>query len=58
VVTTEFSDWATSCPEYKVAAVQVGITDSMSEWQKQYLAYNEDRRKLAESEDSDEKVAH
>jgi formate dehydrogenase major subunit len=58
VVTTEFSDWATSCPEYKVTAVQVGITDSMSEWQKQYLAYNEDRRKLTESEDSDEKVAH
>jgi formate dehydrogenase major subunit len=48
VVTTEFSDWATSCPEYKVTAVQVGLTDSMSEWQKQYLAYNEERRKLEE----------
>ena len=23
VVTTEFSDWATNCPEYKVTAVQV-----------------------------------
>jgi len=52
VVTTEFSDWATNCPEYKVTAVQVEITDSMSEWQKQYLAYNEERRKL------EEEVAH
>ena len=25
VVTTENSDWATNCPEYKVTAVQVGI---------------------------------
>ena len=24
VVTTESSDWATNCPEYKVTAVQVG----------------------------------
>jgi formate dehydrogenase major subunit len=23
VVTTEYSDWATNCPEYKVTAVQV-----------------------------------
>jgi len=49
VVTTEFSDWATNCPEYKVTAVQVEHTDSISEWQKQYLAYNEERRKLAEA---------
>lgn len=56
VITTEFSDWATSCPEYKVTAVQVGVTNSMSEWQKQYLAYNEERRKLAEV--SDKEVTH
>ena len=24
VITTDFSDWATNCPEYKVTAVQVG----------------------------------
>jgi formate dehydrogenase major subunit len=36
VVTTEFSDWATSCPEYKVTAVQVQPTKQMSEWQKRY----------------------
>ena len=26
VVTTENSDWATNCPEYKVTAVQVTVT--------------------------------
>ena len=26
VVTTELSDWATNCPEYKVTAVQVGLS--------------------------------
>jgi formate dehydrogenase major subunit len=37
VVTTEFADWATSCPEYKVTAVQVTPAKQISEWQKQYL---------------------
>ncbi len=46
VITTEFSDWATNCPEYKVTAVQVEHATNMSDWQKQYLSYNEERRKL------------
>ena len=33
VVTTEYSDWATNCPEYKVTAVQVRLTNRPSEWQ-------------------------
>tara|TARA_Y100000590_G_scaffold363043_2_gene420496 strand:- start:151 stop:2601 length:2451 start_codon:yes stop_codon:yes gene_type:complete len=33
VVTTEFSDWATNCPEYKVTAVEVRLTNSSSKWQ-------------------------
>jgi formate dehydrogenase major subunit len=34
VITTEFSDWATNCPEYKVTAVQVSRSNrSSSEWQ-------------------------
>ena len=33
VVTTEFSDWATNCPEYKVTAVQVRRTNHVSDWQ-------------------------
>jgi formate dehydrogenase major subunit len=37
VVTTEFSDWATGCPEYKVTAVQVSLARKLSEWQQQYL---------------------
>jgi formate dehydrogenase major subunit len=35
VITTEFSDWATNCPEYKVTAVQVRRTNHYSDWQEQ-----------------------
>ncbi|OYD85069.1 formate dehydrogenase subunit alpha [Azospirillum brasilense] len=33
VVTTENSDWATNCPEYKVTAVQVTLSNHPSDWQ-------------------------
>jgi formate dehydrogenase major subunit len=33
VVTTDNSDWATNCPEYKVTAVQVRRTNHLSDWQ-------------------------
>ncbi|HET7715794.1 MAG TPA: molybdopterin-dependent oxidoreductase, partial [Bauldia sp.] len=36
VVTTEYSDWATNCPEYKVTAVQVSPSNGPSEWQEEY----------------------
>ena len=36
VVTTEFSDWATNCPEYKVTAVQVSPSNGPTQWQEQY----------------------
>ena len=36
VVTTEHSDWATSCPEYKVTAVQITPATHRSEWQHQF----------------------
>jgi formate dehydrogenase major subunit len=36
VVTTEYSDWATNCPEYKVTAVQVVLSNGPSEWQERY----------------------
>ncbi|MFA7434047.1 MAG: formate dehydrogenase subunit alpha [Gemmobacter sp.] len=39
VVTTDFSDWATNCPEYKVTAVQVAPTNGPSEWQEDYSAH-------------------
>jgi formate dehydrogenase major subunit len=41
VVTTEYSDWATNCPEYKVTAVQVRRTNRISSWQEQFA--EEDR---------------
>ena len=36
VVTTDFSDWATNCPEYKVTAVQVRRTNGPSAWQEHF----------------------
>ena len=36
VVTTENSDWATNCPEFKVTAVQVTRVTQPSEWQREY----------------------
>ncbi|HEV2227607.1 MAG TPA: formate dehydrogenase subunit alpha [Steroidobacteraceae bacterium] len=34
VVTTENSDWATNCPEYKVTAVEVVFVNQKDAWQK------------------------
>ena len=42
VVTTEYSDWATNCPEYKVTAVQVAPAVHRSQWQHEF----EERAKL------------
>ncbi len=36
VVTTDYSDWATNCPEYKVTAVQVRRTNGPSAWQEHF----------------------
>jgi formate dehydrogenase major subunit len=36
VVTTDYSDWATNCPEYKVTAVQVRPSNGPTEWQTSY----------------------
>ncbi len=33
VVTTDSSDWATNCPEYKVTAVEIRKVNGPSEWQ-------------------------
>jgi formate dehydrogenase major subunit len=40
VITTDSSDWATNCPEYKVTAVQVVAVSQPSEWQKRYAQFN------------------
>jgi formate dehydrogenase major subunit len=36
VITTDSSDWATNCPEYKVTAVQAVKVTQPGEWQKRY----------------------
>ena len=46
VITTESSDWATNCPEYKVTAVQVTKVTQLSEWQKDYGRFNEEQLEL------------
>jgi formate dehydrogenase major subunit len=47
VVTTENSDWATNCPEYKVTAVQVSPSNGASEWQVEYAAQTQQARRIA-----------
>jgi formate dehydrogenase major subunit len=48
VVTTEYSDWATNCPEYKVTAVQVAPSNGPSEWQDRYRDLSEKNSRVAE----------
>jgi len=47
VVTTEYSDWATNCPEYKVTAVQVSPSNGPSDWQEAYEAQAAHSRRIA-----------
>uniref|UniRef100_UPI00352ADE71 formate dehydrogenase subunit alpha n=1 Tax=Tardiphaga sp. TaxID=1926292 RepID=UPI00352ADE71 len=47
VITTEFSDWATNCPEYKVTAVQISPSNGPSEWQKEYEEQARQSRRIA-----------
>ena len=39
VITTENSDWATNCPEYKVTAVQVVRVTQPSAWQRRHAQF-------------------
>ncbi len=47
VITTEYSDWATNCPEYKVTAVQVSPSNGISQWQEQYQDLTVKSRRIA-----------
>ena len=40
VITTDSSDWATNCPEYKVTAVQVVAVSQPSDWQNRYVKFS------------------
>lgn len=46
VITTDSSDWATNCPEYKVTAVQVMPVAQPSTWQKDYAKFNQEQMSL------------
>jgi formate dehydrogenase major subunit len=46
VITTDNSDWATNCPEYKVTAVQVTKVSQTSEWQQKYHDFSEQQMEL------------
>jgi formate dehydrogenase major subunit len=47
VITTNNSDWATNCPEYKVTAVQVMPVTQPSQWQKKYSRFSDEQVRLA-----------
>ena len=47
VVTTDFSDWATNCPEFKVTAVQVTPSNGPTDEQEDYRAFSDRSRRIA-----------
>ena len=51
VITTDNSDWATNCPEFKVTAVEVSRVSQLSEWQRQYQEFSQDQIALAQQQD-------
>ena len=46
VITTDSSDWATNCPEYKVTAVQVMPVSQPSTWQREYTRFSRTQEEL------------
>lgn len=50
VITTDNSDWATNCPEYKVTAVQVMPVTQPSQWQQHYERFNRAQLDLLKGE--------
>ncbi len=50
VITTDYSDWATNCPEYKVTAVQISPSNGPSEWQEDYAAQARSSRRILAAE--------
>ncbi|HCT99133.1 MAG TPA: formate dehydrogenase subunit alpha [Methylococcaceae bacterium] len=46
VITTDNSDWATNCPEYKVTAVQITKVMQQSAWQEEYRSFTENQLDL------------
>ena len=50
VITTDFSDWATNCPEYKVTAVQVSPSNGPTDWQEDYERFSRQARRVEAAE--------
>ena len=48
-ITTENSDWATNCPEYKVTAVQVMPVFHPSEWQSRFKQFTKEQLSLLDA---------
>ena len=46
MITTDYSDWATNCPEYKVTAVQVSLSNGPTDWQEAYAAQAAQARRI------------
>jgi formate dehydrogenase major subunit len=46
VITTDNSDWATNCPEYKVTAVELVRVDQPSAWQRRNARHDLEQRRL------------
>ena len=46
VITTDNSDWATNCPEYKVTAVQISKVEAPSQWQNEFQAFTHEQLDL------------
>jgi formate dehydrogenase major subunit len=58
VITTDNSDWATNCPEFKVTAVQVTRVSQPSEWQRRYRAFSDEQQQLLrKASDADAAIA-
>ncbi len=51
VITTDSSDWATNCPEYKVTAVQVMQVTQPSKWQQRYQRFSARQAQLYRERD-------
>ncbi|MDZ4735793.1 MAG: formate dehydrogenase subunit alpha [Rhodospirillaceae bacterium] len=47
VVTTDNSDWATNCPEYKVTAVEVRLTNNWAPWQEEAVEFRNNARRIS-----------
>ncbi|MBT7998698.1 MAG: formate dehydrogenase subunit alpha, partial [Betaproteobacteria bacterium] len=56
VITTDNSDWATNCPEFKVTAVQVEPVTQPAEWQKKFEKFNKEQLDLLAKATESEQV--